>query len=316
MELSQRLIYTLMNKGFAWVGRASWRTLDFLSGWIYKSLTRGLRYRRTLVAAHLQQAFPELSEKARQDIEKAFYQLFADWMVEVAFMHARGWEAVAERFEIKNLHLFDEAHDRGQSVILAMGHQFNWEWGGWVLRRVTKAPILCVYLPINAAGPDRFFRELRGRYGTEMLPLGRMGARLARIRHLTHTLILMADQSPSDLARAHWIPFLNRLTAWHGGLERSAQLGDYRVLFVEIVRVARHRYEAYPSLLTDTPAALPPGELTRQYVAALEASLRRNPENWLWTHRRWKHSPPGLLSSPEEAIQNRQKPEIEEGARR
>ncbi|MCS7154174.1 MAG: lipid A biosynthesis acyltransferase, partial [Bacteroidia bacterium] len=108
----------------------------------------------------------------------------------------------------------------------------------------------------------------------------------------THTLILIADQSPANLQKAYWVPFLNRLTAWHGGLERSARLGEYRVLFVEIIQTARHTYIAQPHLLTDEPASLPEGELTRRYVQLLEASIRRAPHNWLWTHNRWKHSPP------------------------
>lgn len=272
-------------------GRLSWEKLDIISGFLYRLLYRVWGYRRELVRRHLRQAFPDKPELHLTQIEKDFYQLFADWMMEVSFMAAHDWEAVRERFEIKDLHLFHEAHSRGQSVIVAMGHQFNWEWGGWIVRKDTKAPILCVYLPLSGVAADKLLLELRGRYGTEMLPLGKMGARLSRLRSETHTLILMADQSPSDLKRAYWVPFLHRLTAWHGGLERSARLTKSRVLFVEIVQIARHRYEAYPRILTDTPHQLPEGHLTQLYVQALEASLRRYPHNWLWTHNRWKHSP-------------------------
>lgn len=285
-------MYGVLDALLTRMGRFSWRKIDIMTEALYTLLYKRWGYRRELVRWHLAQAFPELSPEQRQNVEQAFYRLFADWMLEIAYMHAHDWEAVRERFEIKNLHLFHEAHARGQSVIVAMGHQFNWEWGGWIVRKDTYAPILCVYLPLSFRPADRFFLELRGRYGSEMLPLGQMGARLAKMRSQVHTLILMADQSPSDLKRAYWTPFLNRPTAWHGGLERSARLGNYRVLFVEIVEVERHRYEAYPEVLTDDPQSLSPGELTRRYAAALEASLRRAPHNWLWTHNRWKHSPP------------------------
>ncbi|GIV23087.1 MAG: hypothetical protein KatS3mg025_0746 [Bacteroidia bacterium] len=292
MGWQDRLLYRLLDSVLKGFGRFSWRQRDRVAAALYRLLYHTWGYRRSLVAQHLAQAFPDQSPTERTKIEKAFYQLFADWMMEVCFMHAHGWEAVRERFEIKKLELFHEAHARGQSVIVAMGHQFNWEWGGWIVRKDTRAPILCVYLPLNNPAADKFFLDLRGRYGSEMLPLGRMGMRLARMRSAVHTLILMADQSPSDLERAYWVPFLNRETAWHGGFERSARLGNYRVLFVEIVQVERHRYEAYPQVLTDDPRSLAEGELTRMYVQALEESLRRHPHNWLWTHNRWKHSPP------------------------
>ncbi len=287
-----RFLYALMDQLFRGFGRLSWRKLDIIAGALYKLLYSTWGYRRDLVRRHLRQAFPDKPEPHLTQIEKDFYQLFADWMMEVCFMHARDWDAVRERFEIKDLHLFHEAHARGQSVIVAMGHQFNWEWGGWIVRKDTTKPILCVYLPLSGAAADKFFLDLRGRYGSEMLPLGKMGARLVRMRSETHTLILMADQSPSDLPRAYWTAFLNRPTAWHGGLERSARLLNYRVLFVEIVQTARHKYEAYPHVLTDDPRSLPEGRLTELYAQALEASIRRAPHNWLWTHNRWKHSPP------------------------
>jgi len=287
----EELAYRLLDGVLTRFGRLSWARRDQIADYLYYILYRLWGYRRELVRRHLRQAFPEKPETWITDTEKAFYRLFADWMMEVCFMQAHDWEAVRERFEIKRLELFHEAHRRGQSVIVAMGHQFNWEWGGWIVRKDTQAPILCVYLPLSWKVGDRFFLHLRGRYGSEMLPLGKMGARLVRMRSTTHTLILMADQSPSDLEKAYWVPFLNRLTAWHGGLERSARLGAYRVLFVEIVQVERHRYEAYPTVLTDEPGSLLEGQLTRLYVEALEASLRRAPHNWLWTHNRWKHSP-------------------------
>jgi KDO2-lipid IV(A) lauroyltransferase len=273
-------------------GRISWKNLDRISGILYKLFYQTIEYRRSLVEKHLAQAFPEKNPTARKAIEKDFYQLFADWMMEVSFMYAQDWEAVRERFEIKNLSLFHEAHARGRSVIVAMGHQFNWEWGGWIVRKDTAAPILCVYLPLKDVVFDTLFLRMRGRYGSHMLAQGQMGLRLARMRTTTHTLILMADQSPSDLERAVWLPFLNRLTAWHGGLSRAAHLGNYRVLFVEIRRLERHQYAAYPVLLSDEPRAFSAEALTRLYVEHLEASLRRDPANWLWTHNRWKHSPP------------------------
>ena len=292
MSSLHTLTYTIMDWALDHFGRLSWKNLDRISGILYKLLYQTLQYRRPLVEKHLAQAFPDKTPAARKAIEKDFYQLFADWMLEVSFLYAQDWEAVRERFEIKNLALFHDAHARGKSVIVAMGHQFNWEWGGWIVRKDTAAPILCVYLPIKNPALNTLFLRMRGRYGTFMLPQGQMGLKLARMRTTTHTLILMADQSPSDLERAVWLPFLNRPTAWHGGLSRAAHLGDYRVLFVEIRRIARHRYEAYPEILSDEPRSLSVETLTRLYVERLETSLRRDPANWLWTHNRWKHSPP------------------------
>jgi len=36
------------------------------------------------------------------------------------------------------------------------------------------------------------------------------------------------------------------------------------------------------------PGVLPEGELTRRYRTLLEDAIRREPDSWLWSHKRWK----------------------------
>ena len=43
-------------------------------------------------------------------------------------------------------------------------------------------------------------------------------------------------------------------------------------------------------VVTENAAELEPGELTVKYRNFLEATIRAYPDNYLWTHRRWKHT--------------------------
>jgi KDO2-lipid IV(A) lauroyltransferase len=38
----------------------------------------------------------------------------------------------------------------------------------------------------------------------------------------------------------------------------------------------------------DNPSATKVGELTKMYADFLQWSIEQQPENWLWSHRRWK----------------------------
>lgn len=293
LPLGQRLIYGLADYFFRGVGSFSLPNLLRISDYMYRLLYKTWGYHIPIVRQHLQAAFPDLSEKERLHIEKEFYQLFADFFIQTAYMWARDWDTVRERFEIREVKTyFHTYYQQGRNVVVAMGHQFNWEWGGWIVKKDTPFHILCVYLPLGSQAFDRLFFRLRARYGTEMLPLGKMGPRLIKARSMPTATILMADQSPSNLPESHWIPFLNQPTAWHGGLARFARLMNAVVLFVEIRKLARWEYAAFPQVLTEDPKALSPRSLTQMYVEKLETSIRQQPANWLWSHRRWKHKPP------------------------
>jgi KDO2-lipid IV(A) lauroyltransferase len=39
--------------------------------------------------------------------------------------------------------------------------------------------------------------------------------------------------------------------------------------------------------------------ITQEYTAAIERTVRRNPEQYLWVHRRWKHRPRGEQPGPD-----------------
>ena len=39
----------------------------------------------------------------------------------------------------------------------------------------------------------------------------------------------------------------------------------------------------------DNAKATNDGEITTAYVRYLENEIRQQPDNWVWSHRRWKH---------------------------
>ena len=42
--------------------------------------------------------------------------------------------------------------------------------------------------------------------------------------------------------------------------------------------------------MIENPAETKYGEVTQKYMAKVEEIIRRKPEYYLWSHRRWKHS--------------------------
>jgi KDO2-lipid IV(A) lauroyltransferase len=99
---------------------------------------------------------------------------------------------------------------------------------------------------------------------------------------------LVADQSPSDPSKAYWLNFFHRPTAFIRGPERGARLDNLPVLFACISKPRRGYYHAVFSLAEENPNRLSEGELTVRFARYLEEVIRKYPDMWLWSHRRWK----------------------------
>ncbi len=100
---------------------------------------------------------------------------------------------------------------------------------------------------------------------------------------------MAADQRPTKLEFAHWIDFLGRKTAFLHGPEKHGRINDYPIIFTDIDRVKRGYYEMTLSILAENPDEIPDGEITVRYASELEKIIRKQPEKWLWSHKRWKH---------------------------
>lgn len=60
------------------------------------------------------------------------------------------------------------------------------------------------------------------------------------------------------------------------------------VVYTDIQRVGRGHYRARLVPVVDDAAACEQHEITDRYARLLEATIRRQPESWLWSHNRWR----------------------------
>ena len=128
----------------------------------------------------------------------------------------------------------------------------------------------------------------------EMVESNSVLRRLAQLRDSQTAVLMMADQTSHGLAQDYWTEFLHQDTCWFTGIERIAQKLDYAIVFVDMRRQGRGRYEVSFELLTDRPKETKPGEIMERYVHSVERFIEANPDNWLWSHRRWKHQRPQM----------------------
>ncbi|MBJ6108186.1 lysophospholipid acyltransferase family protein [Hymenobacter sp. BT523] len=260
---------------------------------IYFLLAYVVRYRWRVVTDNLRNSFPEQSPAEIERTGKAFYRHFSQVVVEILKLAAISPAELAQRMRFVNPELMTR-HFADKRLVLSLGsHMGNWEWilSGAALAFPGRAA--GVYKPLNNLFFESFMRRLRTRLGADAVPM------LATLRYLVahkgqgHTLSLLTDQAAGPEDRPYWTTFLNQDTSFYTSADRLAVQFDCAVLYVGIRRVRRGYYEVTFTELPDgrEAANAPAGTfpVTEAFARQLEKDMRASPEQYLWTHRRWKH---------------------------
>jgi Kdo2-lipid IVA lauroyltransferase/acyltransferase len=265
------------------------RILYILSDGIYGVVYYVIGYRKKIAMKNLEIAFPEKSDTERVNIAKAFYHNLVDSFIETIKLVSAGRSFLEKRITA-NWEVLDPLFKTGKSCQLHLGHTFNWEWGHHVLSSHTKYQVLVVYMPLSNAVLEKLMYHLRVRHGNKFIAAGNMSKSMDAFKDTQYLLGLVADQSPGNLNNAYWMNFFGRPTGFVSGPEKGARKGNLPVLFTSIVKPKRGYYHAFLELACEDPCALKEGKLTLRYARYMEKVIRLNPEMWVWSHRRWKHS--------------------------
>jgi KDO2-lipid IV(A) lauroyltransferase len=244
-------------------------------------------YRRKVVRANLAQAFPEKTEAERKKIGKQFYKNFTDSFIETIKLISANEQFVRERFK-GDFSVFQYLYDKGRKCQIHSSHNFNWEYANLGIPLNIPHRLLTVYMPIENKIFEKVFRKFRSKTGAVLLPATDMRNAILPHRNSLYALALVADQNPGNPASAYWIDFLGKPAPFVKAPESGARRGNIPVVFCYFIKEKRGFYNVYFFLADENPSQTKPGELTVKYVRFLEEVIRKNPEVWLWSHRRWK----------------------------
>lgn len=243
-------------------------------------------YRKEVVFNNLRNSFPEKTDQEIQRIAKKFYMHFCSTFLESIKLLSASGKTMKKRFKVLNPEMINKYYDEGQSLILYAAHFGNWEW-------MTLMPLYSnfKFMPFYQKQSSGYFDRLmvinRQRFGSVCVESQSgfkslvMHAR-KEIKTLTYVI---GDQSPMSKSTKHWTTFLNQETAFLVGADRMAKKVGQKIVFANITQPKRGHYELE---FVDIPMDDEKVDPVTKYSQLLEENIKRQPELWLWSHKRWK----------------------------
>jgi KDO2-lipid IV(A) lauroyltransferase len=245
--------------------------------------------RRSVALTNVGLCFPELSPPERRQLARAHFGVFAQALLDRGFLWWGTPSLIQSRVRWVDFHHFEAARTRGPVILLAP-HFVGLDAGG-VLATLTWR-LVSIYS--NQKNPEfnRAVLEGRSRFNSPVLLSRQDGVRGA-LKALREGLPFYYLPDMDFGARdAIFVPFFGVPAATVTAVPRLARLADALVVPC-VTRMTPMGYEVrlYPAWEN-----FPGGDVvlaTERLNAFIEARVREMPEQYLWTHKRFKTRPPG-----------------------
>jgi Kdo2-lipid IVA lauroyltransferase/acyltransferase len=245
------------------------------------------KYRKKIVIQQLSISFPHMSDAEIDRIARASYQNLADIILESIKGFTMNEAEFRSRYKLANPELSESKTSNTRSTIHIAAHYGNWEWGAISYPLWFTGTVLGFYKPLSNRYIEKYGKVMRGRFDMLLIPISDTAKAFTQYANDGATYVFVSDQSTwSD--KAHWVTFLGQDTACPPGADKYARQLHCPVFFIDIQRVRRGYYEVGITMLSDGKESLPEGEITARYMRKLEEIIVKQPENWLWSHKRWK----------------------------
>lgn len=267
-----------------WLGR---RVGDL----VYAAMPR----RRRIALKNLDRAYPELPIAERRRLARRAAQHLGMTLVELPRLLTAPLDETLARIRLEGIeHLHAAMRAHGRALVLT-AHLGNWE----ILcaaHRLTDYGLSVVVRPLDAPWLDAVAERLRRRTGVDVIDKrGALRPVLEALRRGRMVGILL-DQNAAR-REGVFVDFFGQPASTSRSLALLAVRTGAPVVPIFARRGAgtAHTVVIRPAL--PAPASNDPDaavvELTARCTAEIERAIREAPEQWLWSHDRWRTRPPG-----------------------
>ena len=275
---------------------AIYKTLIFIvkfipmdyNGYIHKFCTYLLSdvfaYRKKVITQNLNATLFSDQPAKLEAVVKEYYKNLTAYILESIQLFAKDLSWFKGRIQYNGL---DEIRRclSSSSVIVIGSHMGNWEWSAVLFPPMTQLPAYAVYKPLSNKSLDVPVKASRSRFGLGLLNMKEV-IRFMHKKHDPAVFFFVSDQSPADVASGSWHTFLGKETLFYDGPALLSQKYGLPVFIQTISRIHGSTYTVNFERIQNP-------DITGSFVQNLEAAILKEPEAWLWSHKRWKHKKTG-----------------------
>jgi len=247
---------------------------------------------RRIALQNLALAFPNRSSRERTAIARGAFEHFGRLLFDLLQFSTLSTDEMVARAEFEGEDRVWSAYGQGKGVLFFTGHFGCWELQALV-HGIHFEPIGVLARALDNPKLNDLLERIRQRTGNSVIYRQGTIRRVMRTLEARHGVAILIDQHilSRDAIR---VDFFSRPAATTSVVAALAIRTGAPVIPVFALPLSGGRYRYIYDHPVTPPAPDSPDpvrELTQRCTDVLEMYVRRNPEMWLWMHRRWRDEP-------------------------
>ena len=256
-----------------------------LSGKIFQKIGPFFRSKE-IIHSNIKKAFPNIEKENLDKMINLMWNNYGRVFAEYVFIKDFRFGKLSSNIEIKGQNILDQIKRSNQKVIFVSGHIGNFELMAMCLDK-NNIDLSAIYRPLNNVFLNQIMERIRKKYICKnqiKKGIGGMKA-LISLKKRNFSTALMIDQRVSEGILSNFFNEKALTTTIPAQLIKKFNIP---VIPIYIERIREINFE----ITIDKPIYFSKNDsnqiITDRLNKVLESMILKRPEQWIWTHNRWK----------------------------
>ena len=256
-----------------------------ISGKIFEIIGPFFRSKK-VIYNNIKRALPEIDENNLKNIENSMWNNYGRIFAEYIFLKDFRYGKLASNVQIEGQEILNDIKENNKQVIFISGHLSNFELMAMFIEK-SGINLSAIYRPLNNIFLNGIMENIRKRYICKnQIKKGLAGLKkLIKLKKKNYSTALMIDQRVSEGILS---PLFNEKALTTTIPAQLVKKFNIPIVPVYIERINGLKFKITINQPLSFPQNLTQQQITDNLNQILEKFILSKPENWIWSHNRWK----------------------------
>ena len=241
---------------------------------------------KELISSNIKKAIPNINSKDLKKISRLMWNNYGRIFAEYVFIKSFRIGKLNSRISVEGQDILDEIKKNNQQVVFISGHFSNFELMAMHLEK-TGIKLSAIYRPLNNIFLNIIMENIRKKYICKNQIKKGIGGikKIIQLKKQNYSTALMIDQRVSEGIKSNFFNSPALTTTIPAQLVKKFKIPVVPI-FIERVNNLNFKITIRnPVNFTNTDSIQ---KITDDLNKILETMILHKPEQWIWSHNRWK----------------------------